>query len=583
MSLTGWLLTGERGSISPKTLVHRLATSWGWPVAPFLVERARAHATGSERRPDIGETLLVSVGVEALWHLRNIRVPSALELRGAAAASALLSRRLVTRDLPLYDDPSRLHRGLSFHAEPFFIDPASTPPAALDGGSFGLSLSLATASDVLRLPLPSDLAASGVLQADGTIAPVEGLARKVALILGEAPGIRRFLVPVSQAEEAGAAVEQALSDLGLSSDDGWLSIEPVGTFQEAFERAFPDAIQQLRERWRDPAVASRLADQLHRVALFDSPVVLGWSAIHTCAGELTRRLDDARDRKRLALVEAIARRHDGHKEPHPWPEEDELSSEHRAVRLRHLAQVVQSEAEGGNAPGAAADRARSYIRLRPERASEDAVLLGAIGRALGAAERDEDAIEALREAVSTWQDIGSPFDSTHAICELLRLLGIAGRAAEVAEIVERDVPPIESDWRTSDKSLGFVRVAVGRAYLQLGRANDALRELSDTPEGRALPLIAEAGRLRWLARAHDALGDPIAADETRRLLSSRQQPSYPWQLQTALARLDAARRDGRVTEALRDELRRSSELSRRLDTCPNDRDWATHLTERSRY
>jgi len=583
MGLTRWLLTGERGGISQRSLRGQLATSWGFPASTFLEERARAQWSGPVIPPNVGETLLVSVRVEALWHLGSERGPMALELRGSAAASAELSRRLVTRDLPLYDDPNRLHRSRAFVARPFVIPRAEAPPATLDGASYGLSLSLAIASDMLRLPLPPDLAATGVLHADGTISPVDGLARKVALILEHAPGIHRFFVPGPQLDEACEAVKETLFDLGISHDRGWLSIQPVGTFGEAFTLAWPDAIDRLRERWQDREVASRLAEQLHRVALFDSPVVLGWPAIETCAEELMARNPEDRDRQRLALVRAIARRHNGHKEPHPWPSDSDLAQQPRAARLRHVAHVVQSEAEGGEDPGGSADRALRLVRRRLERASEDAVLLGAVGRAFGAADRDEDAISALREAIATWQDIGSPADSTHALCELLRLLGVAGRAAEIDVITRRDLPLIETDPRMSDKSLGFVRVALGRAYVQVGRPEEGFRELSEAPEGRALPLIAEAGRLRWLSRAHDALGRPNEADAVRDRLSSKQAPPYPWELQTGLALLDAARRDGRATPPLRERLSRLRELGRSLERCPEGRDWAAHLTERSRY
>lgn len=584
MSLTRWLLTGDRGAASQRTLRHRLAAPWGWPAAPFLAEKAGSCGVVPAGAPGEGETLLVSVGAEGLWHLRPGRGPSdALELRGAAAASALLAHRLVTRDLPLYDDPDRHHRGRVWSAVLFAVSPSVPPPTALDGSSYGLSLSLATASALLRLPLPPDLAATGVLLPDGGIGPVEGLTRKVALLLEHAPGIRRLLVPAGQDQEARAAAEMALSDLGIPRTEAWLAVVPVSTFHEAFEHALPDAFDRLRERWKDSVVASRLTDQLHRMALFDSPVVLGWPAIRRCADELLRDCPPPREQKKLVMVRAIARRHEGHKEPDPWPDEAEIAEEPRASRLRYLAHVVQSEAEGGADPGAAADRARPWVRERLERASEDAVLLGAIGRALAAAERDDEAIRVLHEAVATWQDIGAPYDSTHALCELLRLLGIAGRADEVHAVVRRDLPPVDAEPRTSEKSLGFVRVALGRAYTQTGQPGLGLRELSDAPEGRALPLIAEAGRLRWLALSYDALGQSASADEIRARLATRKDPPYPWTLQARLARLDAARRDGAVTAALREELSSTAELARSLSRCPAARDWAAHLTERSRY
>ncbi len=584
MGLTAWLLTGDRAGVSRQTLLRRLRSPWGFPAAAQLAERARAHAAGVVESLGEGEVLVVSVGVEGLWHLRPRRTHADdLELRGAAAASALLARRLVTRDLPLYDDVARLHRGVAFYAKPFAVPPTASPPTALDGPSYGLSLSLATASDALRLPVAADLAATGVLQADGSVARVEGLARKVALILEEAPGITRFLVPAEQYEEACEAAQTALLQLEIRAEDGWLQIVPVGTFHEAFERAFPAAQEHLRKRWEDPVIAKRLARELHRMALFDSPIVLGWPAIARCAHELATQSLPPAELQRLHLVHAIALRHGGNKNPLPWPDDADLRSEPRASRLRHLAQVVQAAAEEAEDPGSAADRARAMVRPALERAAEDAVLLGAMGRAYGAAERDDDALVALREAVDTWHEVGCSFDSTHALCELLRQLGMAGNAELVLAVSDNDVPLVEADPRTSDKSLGFLRVALGRAYVQVGRFDLGLAELREAPEGRALPLIAEGGRLRWLAVAHDGFGNRKAADDTRAKLAARKDAPYAWRLQVALARLDAARRDGAVDAGWLDGFGDLPELALARRRCPPGRDLALHLTERSRY
>lgn len=585
MGLTRWLLTGKRGGVSPATLRDRLGHPWGWPASPALAARAAAHGLPPSVAPEVGEALVVSVGAEGLWRLaaRSHRA-DALELRGAAAASALLAQRLVTRDLPLYDDVARLHRGLAFRASPFAFRSAGPPPTALDGASYGLALSLAITSELLRLPLPVSLAATGVLQVDGSVAPVDGLRRKVALVLGEAPGIRHFLVPAAQYKEAQEAVEQALSDLELGASDGWLEVVPVSTFQEAFHHAFRDAQACLEERWREPAVAQRMTNELYRMALFDSPVVLGWPAIERCAEGLLCQGPSPRDHERLRWVHAIAKRHRGTKEaPLPWPEEAELLREPRASRLRRLAQVVQSEAEAGDDPGAAADRARDWLRPPLERASEDAVLLGAMGRAYGAAERDEAAVVALREAIAAWCDVGSPAESTHALCELLRQLGLAGDLEGVAALVEHHLPRVEADPRVSDKSLGFVRVALGRAYVQAGRPDLGRDELRHAPETRALPLIAEGARLRWLALACDGLGETSAAEDARALLEARREPPYAWQFQATLARLDRARRDGGDLARLLEDVDAVAELAFARRRCPEGRDVAFHLTERSRY
>jgi hypothetical protein len=305
----------------------------------------------------------------------------------------------------------------------------------------------ATASRVLGLPMASGLVASAALCADGSLARVGGLRSKVRLVVGDAPGVTRFLVARGQETEALEARDEALRDHGFAAADSWLVIEPVGTFHEAFELAFPGALDALRARWSEPVDAERLAEALYRTAIYGTPMVLGWSAMATCAHELSAKVASPATRARLDAARATARRHAAHGEPMPWPDEAELATMPRSRRLRLLAHVVQSAADVGTDAAAQANRALSLVRPRLERAPEDAVILGALGRAMAAGGDDDAATNALREAVDAWIEVGSPHESSHALCELLRLLAIAGRH-QVSAAVRRGYPwGCEPRWR----------------------------------------------------------------------------------------------------------------------------------------
>jgi hypothetical protein len=581
MNLIRYLLAGNTGGVSPMSLASRLAHPWGSPASPRLRTLAEKLVGPPSAAIAIGEALLVSVDESGLWCLTATpkRVDD-LQLRGSAAASAQLAHRLVTRDLPLYAEVDSLHRAPRWFASAFA---AFTLTTALDGESYGLSIALATASRVLGLPMASGLVASAALCADGSLERVGGLRSKVRLVVGDAPGVTRFLVARGQEAEALEARDEALRDHGVAAADSWLVIEPVGTFHEAFELAFPGALDALRARWSEPVDAERLAEELYRTAIYGTPMVLGWSAIATCAHELSVKVASPTTRARLDAVRAIARRHAGHGAPMPWPDEADLTTMPRSRRLRLLAHVVQSAADVGTDAVAQANRALSLVRPRLERAPEDAVILGAIGRAMAAGGDDDAATNALREAVDAWSEVGSPHESSHALCELLRLLAIAGRREEVVALCERAVADCARDPRSSEKSIGYVRIAAGRALVQIGNLEAALGYLSDDGGWPPLPPEAEGARERWWARALDGSGRRADADQCRERLDARRGRGVALDMQASLAELDRARRDGESTSSAIEALEAMTETRRTLDSCPEGIDRAEWLAERSRY
>lgn len=100
-------------------------------------------------------------------------------------------------------------------------------PGPLIGGSAGLSLGLSAVDAFTPGPLCRDLgpiAATGFLNADGAVRPVDSVAQKA--VLAERAGMQAFLVPSGQGEQAQE----------LIGDDASMRIIEVGSLREAVER-----------------------------------------------------------------------------------------------------------------------------------------------------------------------------------------------------------------------------------------------------------------------------------------------------------------------------------------------------------
>jgi tetratricopeptide (TPR) repeat protein len=598
VSTLSYLLNGDPGSHSLRSIERRLATAWGFPADPELraLAVARGGPFGEVRGPDVGDALLVAVGPPALLRLRfAARARGELTLLGQAAHAARLAQRLVLRDLPLL--PALRPEEVRVPG----VDPfaAEGPVHALDGASYGVGFALAAASALLDAPVPHDLVATGTLGLDGAVEPVEAVGEKARLVLEHALGAQRLLVPRGQAEEAIRALELTARRHGLErawAERPWLSVVEVTTLAEAVLQAFPDPLEHMRRRLVDAAARDRLASALFRIALFGTPLVLSWHAVEACATELRASfvrsfepqatLPDAAEPVRtaalrarleqLTIVEAIAARHQGRPALLPVYDAAHVVCS-RAERLRLMAHQIQAYADGlalvaAGEVRARLEAARSELRPRCERAPEDAVLLGAIGRAWAALGEASEALEALHDAVLAWIEVHRPCESSYALSAFLRLAGIEGSELFLAMVAE-PMQQLEADPQTSEKSLGYVRLAHARALVQLGRAAEARALLEDTPGRAPLPHEVESARVRWLARALDDLGQSDAARALRATL--RAETADPEQC--TLAALDQALRDGASCDDLASELRAAA------PPCPPSHDEARWIAERSFY
>jgi hypothetical protein len=133
---------------------------------------------------------------------------------------------------------------------------------------------------------------------------------------------------------------------------------------------------------------------------------------------------------------------------------------------------------------------------------EERRLLGALGRLLARVGRVDEAISlCLEPCRATWVRTGKGYESSHALAELLLLHGAAGTLPDA----ERWIVDLADDPRTSDASLQFARVALGRGLVLAGDLPRALRVLDDGEPplpGGAIPQPGlEAQRLRWIGVA----------------------------------------------------------------------------------
>jgi hypothetical protein len=193
----------------------------------------------------------------------------------------------------------------------------------------------------------------------------------------------------------------------------------------------------------------------------------------------------------------------------------------------------------------------------------------------------------LRAAIKGWKEAWEEKEISRPLCELLRVLGIAGHTEEVVALCENEVNAYELAPGASDKSIGFLRVAAGRALVQVNEPTRACEYLTRQTNG-PLPVHLEKARQRWLARALHDCGDLAgAAKEREKLWGRTDDPSSHDQL--ILARLDDAIENSRETTEFIDELRAYPDgealIARRL--CPwrdNDaQSIARFVTEHCRY
>ena len=120
----------------------------------------------------------------------------------------------------------RLNRTFLWHPDHYYftiLDVFENEDPEVAGESMGLPLALALYSHLTRIPVPSDLSATGKVMRDGSIRPVEGLAKKLAALGHERHFVTRLLISAHQKREDTVSR---------------IRINRVETLEEAIERVF---------------------------------------------------------------------------------------------------------------------------------------------------------------------------------------------------------------------------------------------------------------------------------------------------------------------------------------------------------
>lgn len=553
MGLRQALLDGDKYGVK-----EALQCGWCWPHDPVNAARATALGSKEPSPPRPGECLLVSVNANTSSRLWRASPNMQKQTRGVARLAGDVADQawhLTTRDLPVLVGANRLTEAPTWHARSLgFHGNAPQPESTLHGASYGLALTLASASLLLNRPLPTDLIALACVRSDGQLMEVEGLNAKLAVIVEWALGARRVMVAASQQEEASALLREANSDI---------AVETPASAGAAILAAFPNAVRIAGETWTDAEDAEAAVMTLYMQALRKGVPLVGWSGVAETAKLLAARFgNELEEPWRVHFVRSVALRHDSGRAPEvriePWPD-SWLLKRPRPERLQLLAHLVQSHSDAASTTlDSILHQARSHLSPPHERHQEDIELLGALGRGHAVlaepqlpppesgspCEAANTALDTLTEAIEGWRKLFLPEQASYAYCERLRLLGMLGRSKEARAEMETTGEWILKSPRTDMASRCFVAVAHGRALTQLGDADEALNWLS---EERArwwrAQTHATTGRIRWHALALQRLG---RVDEARRVRRQLLEGNYETQDENRLlAAIDEAVADGR--------------------------------------
>ncbi|MCP4803766.1 MAG: hypothetical protein GY913_07090 [Proteobacteria bacterium] len=487
--------------------------------------RVACHNAGTATEPGCAVGVSIREGKPAVWQLRVVEQAPArehAEFVDSARESEALARRLVLRELGAIR-PELLGQPLRLVAEEI-EDESGGSLQRLTGRSFGLAQGLAVASYVLQQPLRREVAALATIEADGRLGPVGGLDVKLRGLRSWASCVTTLLI----------AHDQELEDA-----QGF-NVVRLKRLDEALSEALEIDVEAAVVEQLDEAERADFARTLFRLTVRGSPHVISWALVERLATRLGEQLADLELHWQARVAQFIASRHAGRGRPLPL---DRLHSLPAALQLELVAHGVQAACD---ACSVGTDElivsAKRLVEDHPGHAGTLKVL-GALGRFHAAWHEHELAIAHLSRATECWFDLLSANEANRAVCEWLRILGAAGRSAELDELLDGPVRRIQQHPDTTDISRSFLALAAGRALLDVGqeeRARDWL--VRDYWTTRAV----QQCRLRQLSRLGAQATPPT--DGT----------------QLALTRLDQG--DLGALDALR--ANHPAELSRLLDLVP---------------
>ncbi|MEM7249171.1 MAG: S16 family serine protease [Acidobacteriota bacterium] len=430
-------------------------------------------------------------------------------------------------------DVPAVHR-LAHHVE----QGAATRISAVDGRSFGFSFLLSLASLLFEQPPEDDVACAGQLQADGTLAPCDGLALKVAALAG-APGLRRVLVAAPRSEND----ETELKTAAFQAPSG-VELVPVCAARELIELGLGlELNERLRKEAATPDGRRELVSLLQAQALGESSVVVGWGSLEDTARVVRETCADSTEERewawRLGFVESVAARHGGRHAPLPdlavlsrWMEEAP------ALRWRLLAQVVQHAADNG-------EPSRSEVQELIERLdlpevgrsnAEQLTVHGSLVRLESIGPEPSSALTRARQVLDTRLAFSLAPGSSRVLCSAFRLAGALTEGSVFAQL-EQVARRLADQGAFLAADHGFLRLSrlVGASWLE-PVSPATLAGLRAVAADATLP-----SHLRWSAWRTVVRCSPTSKE-------TLEQPGPPETVEgrifRALAELDAALRGG---------------------------------------
>jgi len=523
-----WLAAGHLPAAQRAAFEHAMKAPWCWPADDALAELAQTHGARRPAAPAPGEVLLVSITANApraaLWRLAwdDRRGPDDAPFAHDAHASLLRACSIAPGVAPHLHTLRPLDRPPSSATQVFKRGRGADHTLA--DVSFGLPFVLAAVSALTDRPVPPRFVATAVLDVDGTLHPVAGLADKLSLVADAALAVDTVLVAEAQREEATRIAASLARPLAVVA---------VADAAAAVRHVFEGAWEAAPAAWGDDPRAATVAEQLFTLCRAGSART-DWRAVERSARWLTARFPPAtRHHTRARFAALVAARHaNGGDVAMRW--EDFVS--HRSDHARELAaHVVQAAADAGlDELPAYVDRAQELLPHEPDEPGA-IELLGALGRALAALRRYDAAATALAYAARAWFDTPTPHEASYPLAEWLRVAAVAGDARAWAEAVATtDVYLAQVEGGHHGRR--FVRAALAHGYGLRGEADRVLAEL-DGPAWSDAPawLVRSTRRLR--AQALDALGRGDEAEALRRSLA--QDDDDRAAVEAAFAALDA--------------------------------------------
>lgn len=511
---------------------------WAWPD-PALAQDAHAHARSlvPEGPPPAAAGTALALTVEpasaCAWVIGG-------DFAGAPALGPTAQRAWATAIAALPRSLPVLWRSLRNHSsEPrarllatVSVRDGLQGSSVLDGESFGLAFVLLLASRVTRIPLRTDVVATGRIAASGAIDGVEGLALKLAVVRECLPGIRKVLVPQANVPEATATLE------GFGID-----VVGVSTCHAAVQAALAsDPLTTLLDSSLRDEDKQAVARSLFELSLRGRAELADWQAVGQAAQRVADWFSDTSDERRMvAFAGCVARRHAGLPVT-TLPDMARLAlGRPRPLRLKLLAHELQAWSDNGlGDPDDLIARAREVRAPACDAHREHHEVEGALGWLLLLQGRPDEALELLRSSVEGFLTLLEPAECSYSLARWAWAAGVL-RSGEQLAAASAARSAVDAAGGLDEVGRMYYDHAHARALVLLGgehacRARDPLERLLDVVRFDEVACSS----LRWLARIANDQGRLEDAERLRGVLRGRVAGRRDLLVFDALAALDMA-------------------------------------------